>query len=214
MIIEGAARAGYPGHRNIINEAAALARHQLDAVVTACRRQEKYEIQSFAIRPLFQFAALFRRQIDTQNAVGACFSCLAAKLCQPIAKEWIEVTEQDQRQFGIAPKLSNGGKNPRQRKPVFQGALRRALNGRSIRGWIRKSDPQLDTIGAAPLQSAQDFERGFEVRISRGDKRNERRLTAFLELRKFRPNATHVQKPVQSSRFKFKVQRELPHPTL
>src|SRR4029077_7776218 len=106
-------------------------------------------------------------------------------------KKWIEVSEQNQRQIGMAPELLHHTQNPRQGNSIFQGALRRPLNRRSIRRRIRERNSQLDAVRSPFFQSPENLERGIEIRISRRDERNQRSLSAFFQCGKFCLNPTH-----------------------
>jgi len=82
-------------------------------------------------------------------------------------------------------------KNRRQRHRPLERALGRALNRWPIGGWIGKRDAELDTVGAAGVESAQDLESRFQIGIARRDKGNQRGFAAFFQFSECFFNTAH-----------------------
>src|SRR5216684_6558691 len=108
-------------------------------------------------------------------------------------QKWIEVTEQNQRNFGLLADAFAKLKNLLKSHSVMERPLRRALYHRTIRDGIGKRHAELNQIRARFLQSKDEVEGYFYTRIPRCDVRNERLAAFGFELGEFLFNASHCE---------------------
>ena len=138
----------------------------------------KIRSRPFARAGVFSSPASSGGKIDYQQRIDSGARGIGAEPFASVMENRIEVTEQDERNFGFLAQLAHHRENRGERRAGFKATLRRALIGRPVSHRIRKRHAQFDEIGSARLEFAHQRRGRIQVGVARDHVWNQRAFIA------------------------------------
>ncbi len=148
--------AGDAGPRDEIDEAGRVLGNQFEAALAAGGGGEKDRIETEAAECADGLGCFFDGKIGEQHAIDTGFGGILRQLFKAVAKQWIEIAEEQQRDLGRPADLADDFKEPGQVCAGAEGTIGGALNDGAIGNGIGEGHSEFDQIGAALLKSGNE----------------------------------------------------------
>jgi hypothetical protein len=176
------ASAGHAGDADAVDEARGELGDALDALVGAGGREEVYQVETAGTTGVAEGVGLLRREVDGDDAVGADAGGVAAKRFEAIGKEWIIVAhEYEWRYNALRSQFVDHVQADGGRDSLYQGMMRRALDGRTFRQRVGEGDTQLDDVSASLDKGGNQSQGVFDAAVTDGEEGDEPRAALGAE---------------------------------
>src|SRR5580700_5114934 len=181
---QGCALAGDAGAGYEVDETRGVARDQLQAPFRAGGSGEENSIQVAAAQFGDWLGRLFDTEIGEQHAVDSSLAGIGCQALKPIAEQGIHIAEQEQGDLGLAANLADGSEQARQIHAGAEGAVRGALDHRTVGDGIREGKSEFDEIGASALEGQDEFGSSMGMGIASSKVSNERSTPLLFRAQK------------------------------